>query len=139
MAGWVQLPWAATLFGSFSASRKSRRAIILRQCTGLCLLVGTSYKAYHNNVYFKKNLRFSFKATLGFVGLFVLASPDTRRPVSISKLPSTIIQQRTKMLHTRPQRPKLALYVICTQCLPSGCSFLVSWRALPQVAERERD
>ena len=33
-------------FGSFSASRRSWWAI-LRQCTGLCLLVDISYQAYH--------------------------------------------------------------------------------------------
>ena len=37
-------------FGSFSASRRSCWAI-LRQCTVLCLLVDTSYQAYHKNVY----------------------------------------------------------------------------------------
>ena len=62
-------------FGSFSASRKSWRAI-LRQCMKLCLLVNTSYQAYQH---LKKKIRLTYLSkTLGFVGFCVLAAPGDR-------------------------------------------------------------
>ena len=69
-------------FGSFPASRRSWWAI-LRQCTRLCIIVDTSHQTYHKNVSldaFIISLKFflSFRATVGFVGFCVLASPEDK-------------------------------------------------------------
>ena len=84
-------------FGSFSASRRSWWAI-LRQCTGLCLLVGISHQEHHQT-YLWIRLTYlskisSFSSYSGFC--WFLRFGIARRPVL--RLLSAI-----KMLHTRPQ------------------------------------
>ena len=111
-------------FGSFSASRRSWRAI-LRQCTRLRLLVDTSNQAYRKTYLLiclaslSKKICFVFKlqCTVGFC--WVLHFGLTRRPV-------WRLLSATKMLHMRPQPANLP-----SRCPPYLCVAVFLAHAVP--------